>query len=100
MHRYNSVELGDFSSYITSAVTSGLKSAGVAQKASAEAKATNVLISGTVTITNTAQYICIDGNTVEESTKLFEFGKNGLRFSSTGVSGTWKTIIDSDGNVV
>ncbi|KXL54425.1 prophage endopeptidase tail [Anaerotignum neopropionicum] len=100
LERYNSVELGDFVPDLTSSVTSGEKSLAAATSASTEVKQVYGLISGKVTIDSMGLYICVDGTSTADATKLFHFGSYGLRHSSTGVNGTWKTIINADGNIV
>jgi len=67
--------------------------------ASTEVKQVYGLISGKVTINSTGLYICVDGSSIDTAAKVFHFGSNGLRYNSTGVNGTWKTILDSNGNV-
>ena len=107
LERYNSVELGDFVADLTSSVTSGEKSlsTAVSAKSSATVAVTDAQlalgrISGKTTINADGLYICVDGTSPNDATKLFHFGSNGLRHSSTGLNGTYKTIIDGDGNLV
>jgi phage-related protein len=100
LEQYDQVELGDFVADLTSSVTSGEKSLSAATSASTEVKQVYGLISGKVTIDSTGLYICVDGSSTADATKIFHFGSNGLRYSSTGVNGTYTTIIDSDGNIV
>ena len=99
LEQYNEVELGDFVADLTSSVTSGEKSLATATTASAEVKQVYGLISGKTTINNDGLYVCVDGTSPADATKLFHFGAYGLRHSSTGIDGTWTTIIDADGNV-
>ena len=98
--KYERVELGDFVETLATSVTSGEKSLNTAVAASTEAKQIYSLISGRTTITADGLYICVDSTILNEATKVFHFGANGLRYSSTGINGTWKTIIDADGTVV
>ena len=100
LERYNEVELGDFVADLTSSVTSGEKSLSTAVSASTEVKQVYGLITGKVTINDGGLYICVDGNSFDTATKLFHFGKYGLRFSATGTNGSWTTIIDSEGSVL
>jgi len=85
---------------LTSSVTSGEKSLSTAVSASTEVKQVYGLITGKVTINNEGLYICVNGNSIDTATKIFHFGKNGLRFSTTGTNGSWTTIIDSEGSVL
>ena len=98
--QYNNIELGDFTADITGSITSGKKSFNAATSASAEARQVLNLVTGVVTITSRGMYICIDSSDVETANKLFFFGQQGLQYSSTGVNGAWKTVINSEGNVV
>lgn len=100
LERYNKVELGDFVADLTTSVTSGEKSLSTAVSASTEVKQVYGLISGKTTINVDGLYICVDGTGISNATKLFHFGSNGLRYSSTGMNGTWKTIINAEGNLV
>ncbi len=100
LERYNKVELGDFVADLTTSVTSGEKSFATAVSASTEVKQVFGLISGKSTINGNGLYICVDGTGISDATKLFHFGNNGLRYSSTGVNGTYKTIINAEGNLV
>ena len=100
LEKYERVELGDFVETLASSITSGEKSLNTAVAASTEAKQIYSLISGRTTITADGLYICVDSTILNEATKVFHFGANGLRYSSTGVNGTWKTIIDTNGTVV
>ncbi|SHF03841.1 phage tail spike protein [Anaerotignum propionicum] len=100
LEQYNEVELGDFVADLTSSVTSGEKSLSTAVSASTEVKQVYGLITGKVTINDGGLYICVDGNSFDTATKLFHFGKYGLRFSATGTNGSWTTIIDSEGSVL
>ena len=99
LEKYSAVELGDFVADITSSITSGEKSLSTALGASTEVKQVYGLISGKVSINSTGLYICVDGSSIDTAAKVFHFGSNGLRYSSTGVNGTWKTILDSNGNI-
>ncbi|WP_312060328.1 phage tail spike protein [Anaerotignum sp.] len=100
LDRYKGVELGDFVADLTSSVTSGEKSLSTAVSASTEIKQVYGLITGKVTINDEGLYICVNGNSIDTATKIFHFGKNGLRFSTTGTNGSWTTIIDSEGSVL
>ncbi|SHE56282.1 phage tail spike protein [Anaerotignum propionicum] len=100
LEKYSTVELGDFVADITSSITSGEKSLSTALGASTEVKQVLNLISGNITIANNTLYISMDNVNYTQATKLFRWGTGGLQFSSTGVNGTWKTIIDSNGNLV
>ncbi|WMI81954.1 phage tail spike protein [Anaerotignum sp. MB30-C6] len=107
LERYKRVELGDFVADLTSSITSGEKSlsTAVSAKSTATTAATDAQtaldrISRKVTINNEGLYICVDTNSLDTATKVFHFGSYGLRHSSTGVNGTYKTIIDGDGNLV
>lgn len=99
LERYEKVELGDFVADLTASVTNGKKSLSTAVGASAEARQVYGLISGRVTINDTGLYVCADGSTTTDADRLFHFGSNGLRHSSTGVNGTYRTLIDADGNI-
>lgn len=99
LERYNEVELGDFIADLTSSVTSGEKSLSTALGASTEVKQVLNLISGNITIANNTLYICVNNANYMLATKLFRWGTGGLQFSSTGINGTWKTIINADGNL-
>ena len=100
LEKYEIVELGDFVETLATSITSGEKSLTTAVSASTEAKQIYSLISGKATINADGLYICVDSNNVDDATKIFHFGVNGLRYSSTGISGTWITIIDTEGKVV
>lgn len=100
LEKYEIVELGDFVETLATSITSGEKSLTTAVSASTEAKQIYNLISGRATINADGLYICVDSNNVNDATKVFHFGENGLRYSSAGISGEWKTIIDTDGTVV
>ncbi|WMI81854.1 phage tail spike protein [Anaerotignum sp. MB30-C6] len=107
LERYNRVELGDFVADLTTSVTAGEKSlsTAVSAKSTASTAATDAQtaldrILRKVTINNEGLYICVDTNSLDTATKVFHFGSYGLRHSSTGVNGTYKTIIDGDGNLV
>lgn len=97
--RYNKIELGDFLPSIYNSITTGVSSGAVAMTANTDVKQVYSLISGTATVNSNGLYICIDGADINTATKLFWFGKNGLQFSSNGLAGAWKTIIDSNGNI-
>ncbi|MDD3394168.1 MAG: phage tail protein [Anaerotignum sp.] len=99
LEQYNEVELGDFVADLTVSVTSGEKSLSTATSASTEVKQVHGLISGKVTIDSSGLYICVDGSSTANATKVFHFGSYGLRYSSTGVNGTYKTILDGSGNL-
>jgi phage minor structural protein len=99
LEQYNGVELGDFVADLTSSVTSGEKSLSTAASASTEVKQVYGLISGKVTIDGSGLYICVDGTSTGDATKVFHFGSYGLRYSSTGVNGSYATIIDAAGNL-
>lgn len=98
MERYDSIELGDFSPSITTAITSGAQSGAVAMGASTEAKQIYSLISGICSIGVDGLTICVDGNTPESSQKRFHFGQQGLRYTSNG-GGSWITLIDQNGQI-
>ncbi|AMJ40706.1 phage tail spike protein [Anaerotignum propionicum] len=100
LEQYNEVELGDFVADLTSSVTSGEKSLSTAVSASTEVKQVINLVNGVATITSQGLYICIDTNSIDTATKIYHFGNSGLRFSSTGIKGTYKTILDTNGNRV
>ncbi|MDD3139755.1 MAG: phage tail protein [Lachnospiraceae bacterium] len=100
LEQYNQVELGDFVADLTSSVTSGEKSLSTATSVSTEVKQVYGLISGKVTIDSSGLYICVDGTSTADAIKVFHFGSYGLRYSSTGVNGTYTTIIDGSGNLV
>ncbi len=100
LDQYNEVELGDFVADLTSSVTSGEKSLSTAVSASTEVKQVYGLISGKITIDSTGLYICVDGTSTADATKVFHFGNYGIRFSATGTNGNWTTIIDSEGNII
>ncbi len=100
LEQYNEVELGDFVADLTSSVTSGEKSLSTAVSVSTEVKQVYGLISGKVTIDRSGFYICVDGTSTANATKVFHFGSYGLRFSSTGMNGSYATIIDANGNLV
>ncbi len=99
LEQYNEAELGDFVADLTSSVTSGEKSLFTAVGASTEVKQVYGLISGKVTINESGLYICVDGTSTDDATKVFHFGNYGLRYSSTGTKGGWTTIIDSEGTI-
>ena len=100
LEQYNEVELGDFVADLTSSVTSGEKSFLTAVSASTEVKQVFNLVNGVATMTSQGLYICIDTNSIDTATKIFHFGNSGLRFSSSGINGTYKTILDTNGNRV
>lgn len=97
--RYNEIELGDFSPNVTTQITKGARSGSVAASAKYTANQTAAAISGVATILSDGMYICMDGKTLDTSKKYFRFGQSGLEFTNDG-GGSWKTIIDIDGNVV
>lgn len=99
LERYEKVELGDFVADLTASVTNGKKSLSTAVGASAEARQVYGLISGRVTINDTGLYVCADGSSTADADRLFRFGSSGLQHSSTGVNGTYRTLIDADGNI-
>jgi phage-related protein len=100
LEQYNEVELGDFVADLTSSVTSGEKSFLTAVSASTEVKQVFNLVNGVATITSQGLYICIDTNSIDTATKIYHFGSSGLRFSSNGINGTYKTILDTNGKRV
>ncbi|WMI80343.1 phage tail spike protein [Anaerotignum sp. MB30-C6] len=107
LERYERVELGDFVADLTSSITSGEKSlsTAVSAKSTASTAATDAQtalekISGKVIINDAGLYVCVDTNSLDTATKVFHFGNLGLRFSNTGVYGSYKTIIDENGNLV
>ncbi|WP_312059996.1 phage tail spike protein [Anaerotignum sp.] len=100
LEQYNEVELGDFVADLTSSVTSGEKSLSTAVSASTEVKQVFNLVNGVATITSQGLYICIDTNSIDTATKIYHFGSSGLRFSSSGINGTYKTILDTNGKRV
>lgn len=99
LEQYEKVELGDFVADLTASVTNGKKSLSAAVGASAEARQVYGMISGRVTINDSGLYVCADGSSTANASKLFHFGSNGLRHSSTGVNGTYRTLIDANGNI-
>lgn len=100
LEQYNELELGDFIADLTSSITSGEKSLSTAVGASTEVKQVYGLVSGKVTINVDGLYICVDGSSIDDATKVFHFGNYGLRYSSTGTKGGWTTIIDSEGAII
>lgn len=100
LDQYNGVEIGDFVDDLTSSVSSGKKSLSAAMGASVEVKQMYGLLSGMVTVNAEGLYICVDGTGIDDATKLFHFGTEGLRHSSTGKNGGWKTVINGDGVVI
>ena len=100
LEQYKEVELGDFVADLTSSVTSGEKSLSTAVSASTGVKQVFNLVNGVATITSQGLYICIDTNSIDTATKIYHFGSSGLRFSSSGINGTYKTILDTNGNRV
>ncbi|MCQ4936776.1 phage tail spike protein [Anaerotignum propionicum] len=100
LEQYKEVELGDFVADLTSSVTNGEKSLSTAVSASTGVKQVSNLINGVATITAHGLYISADGTSIADATKVFHFGAGGLWHSSAGVSGTYKNIINTDGNLV
>lgn len=100
LDKYNTVELGDFVKDITQSITSGEKAVNSATSANTTVKQVYSMISGNITIVNDTLYICIDSKDYTTANKLFKWGINGLQFSSTGVNGTWSTIINTEGQIV
>lgn len=100
LNKYENVELGDFVDTLAVSITSGEKSLSTAVSASTEAKQVYSLISGKVTVNTEGLYICVDNNNINDATKIFHFGTNGLRYSNGGINGTWNTVISSDGIVI
>lgn len=98
--KYNQVELGDFIQDITSSLGNIDKSISYATTAITESKQVMQAISGKIAITTDYLYISTDGNSYLDATKIFRFGTQGLQHSSDGYHGTYKTIIDKDGNVI
>ena len=110
LEKYNTVELGDFVADITRSIGEsitlgtrgiqlGTKGVITADMANATAEQVQGLISSNVTSTGSYLYICVDNADYTLATKLFRFGANGLQFSSTGLNGTWTTIINNNGIV-
>ncbi len=99
LKKYEEIELGDFLPDIYSSVTKGANSGAVALSASTDVKQIYSLISGIATINSNGLYICVDSSNLETANKIFHFGQSGLRFSTNGLSGAWKTIIDNNGNI-
>lgn len=104
--QYNSIELGDFTPSITSPITQGANAGRRSEVAETRAStamntAVNVesRISGVPTLERENLYICLDGDSLAAATKYFRFGKNGLEFTANN-GGSWKTVIDANGNVV
>lgn len=99
LEKYEKIELGDFTSSILNAISSSERTLAVAQGASTEAKQIYNLISQKVDISDNGLYICIDGTNKADATKLFHFGNSGLQYSSNGINGAWKTLIDVNGTI-
>lgn len=114
LEQYDQVELGDFVTDLTASVITGEKgfskavrannnaiiAANAANSAVAQASQTYGLITGKVTINENGLYICVDGTSTANATKVFHWGNSGLQYSDAGINGTYKTIIDTDGNVI
>ena len=100
LEKYDEVEIGDFVEDLTSSVSSGKKSLSAAMNASTEVKQVYGLLSGKITVNGDGLYICVDGTGINDATKLFHFGTQGLRHSSTGKDGTWTTIISGNGVIL
>lgn len=104
LKRYNKIELGDFLpniyNTVTSSATSGVVAKNTAKSAETAVSELSGTLSGIVTVNQDGLYISVDSNNVQTAKKVFHFGQSGLRYSSTGISGTWQTIIGADGKIV
>lgn len=99
LQKYKEVELGDFVADITASIYKVDKSLNVANAAMTESKQVLQAISGKIAIADGTLYIVVDGADYKTATKVFRFGANGLQYSSGGYQGSYKTIIDANGNV-
>lgn len=117
LEKYNSVELGDFVADLTRSIGKGIalgqrglllgaesislstKSAMTANEVSAKVEQVQGLIRSNVTSTGNYLYICVDNADYTKARRLFRFGASGLQFSSTGLNGSWTTVIDTNGMV-
>lgn len=97
--KYTEVELGDFVADLTSGISTGEKAINTATSASTEAKQVMGLLSGNITVRDNYLYISIDSTDYTASPRVFRWGKDGLEYTSTGVSGKWNTLISKDGVV-
>ncbi|MDO4710611.1 MAG: phage tail spike protein [Peptostreptococcaceae bacterium] len=100
LQKYREVELGDHVRDITSSISNVDKSIHVANVAMTESKQVLQAISGKIAIAEGVLYIAVDGNDYKDATKVFKFGAGGLQYSSSGYQGSYKTIINNEGNVV
>lgn len=100
LKRYNKIELGDFLPNIYGSVTSGATAGSKANAAGTAVTQLAGLLSGIATVNQDGLYICIDTDNVQTAQKIFHFGQSGLRYSSTGISGTWTILINSDGEQI
>ena len=100
LKRYNKIELGDFLPTIYGSVTSGTNAGATAKAAGTAITQLTGTISGIATVNQDGLYICVDADNIKSAQKIFHFGQSGLRYSSTGISGSWKTIIDTNGTVI
>lgn len=98
---YTSMELGEFEPVITTAISSGAKSAVVAGEAKNIAQSTTLLINGIATLTDKGLYICVDSTNINTAKRVFWFGQNGLRYTDqfSGDSSTWETVITNSGMI-
>ena len=99
LNKYTSVELGDFIADITASITKGEKTFSTALTASNDARKAVSMISGGITVSDNALYVCIDNFDYTQSKRLFKFGSMGLQFTNEGINGQWQTIIDTEGNI-
>ena len=100
LKKYKEVELGDFVQDITASISGLDKSISVANEALTESKQVLQAISGKIAIVDNKFYVSVDGTDYKTATKIFRFGEGGLQFSSNGYNGSYKTIIDANGNIV
>ena len=96
---YDEIELGDFAEDISSSLGNIQKSINLSESALTLNNQILSLIKGKIGIENDSLYITVTGDDFKNARSLFKFSKDGLEYSTNGINGNYRTIIDSNGNI-
>lgn len=97
--KYIKIELGDFVKDITSNLNGVENAIQTSHNADTTSKQVLNMLNGTITIKNDNLYILIDSQNINEARKIFRFGANGIQYTQNGINGTYRTLIDTNGNI-
>ena len=99
LDRYIEVELGDFLATLTGNVSTLGNEIRTVESVSADMRILSEKLSGKFRVIDGVTYYADNAN-IDTASKIFRLGAaEGLQLSTTGINGTWKTIIDNNGNI-